>query len=142
MKVEDRCFVSRSRQTVIDVLKENGRTVCFDKTLEDTRKEYPDAEEMTLDTFCQWKAEKQRTTITWQETTKEQYYNMLEALPPACWIGTGFLLGEPADHDAGSGQPRYDAFFENSGLYLTASRPMTILEFNSEMADMVKEGTK
>jgi hypothetical protein len=36
----------------------------------------------------------------WIPTTEEMYWEMLEALPPAGWIGGAFLVGEPHHHDA------------------------------------------
>ena len=129
----DRCFASRSRQTMIDVLHPvTGRTVCYGKTLEDTRAEYPDAEEMSVDDFCAWKATQQRTPITWSETTEAQFTEMLEVLPPALMITDAFLVGEPYDHDAGNGQPRFQGFRQIGGRHFAGSRPMTRAEFRAE----------
>jgi hypothetical protein len=129
------CFVSRQRETIIDVLHpETGLTVCYSKTLEETRREYPDAEEMNIAEFCAWKARKQRTPIAWVATTEERYYEMLCALPPADVIGGAFLLGEPQDHDAGTGKARFDAYRCRDGVYEASSRPMTVAEFRAEMS--------
>jgi len=58
---------------------------------------------------------------------------MLEVLPPALWLRGGFLVGEPFDHDAGNGQPRYGAYRRIDGGYMVASRPMTTAEFRAEL---------
>jgi hypothetical protein len=132
----ERCIVSRSKQTVIDVIHPvTGLTVSYAKTLEDCRKEYPDAEEMSLADWCQWKAAQQRTPITWQETTAEQFGSMLGCLPPADYCVGGFLVGEPYDHDAGNGHPRYRAYRKRGLVYETGSRPMTIAEFREQMGE-------
>lgn len=128
----ERCFASRQRQTIIDVLDgETGLTVCYGKTLADCRAEYPDAEEMTVEAFCQWKAERQRTPVEWLPTTEARFYEMLECLPPAMWTATGFLVGEPYDHDALSGRPRYQAFRQRGNVFEVANRPMTREEFRA-----------
>lgn len=131
-----RCFVSKERQTIIDVLHpETGRTLFYGKTLEDVQKEYSDAEEMSINDFCTWKAQMQRSVITWNETTEEHFNSMLDALPPAAMDRTcrAFLMGEPYDHDALNGQPRYDAFRKIGKRYEKSSRPMTRAEFWEEM---------
>jgi len=128
------CFASKATGTVVDVLRDDGKTFYYGKTLEDVRREYPDAEKMTLDAFCTWKAEQQRTPIAWAETTEARFYDMLGCLPPAAYGGGGFLVGEPMDHDAGNGQPRYDAYRQVGERYLVASRPLTRAEFRAECA--------
>jgi hypothetical protein len=130
------CFASRSKQTIIDVLHPNtGRTVCFGRTLEDVRKEYPDAEHMPVAAFCDWKAQQQRTPITWNEITAEHFDEMLNVLPPADHNAsyTAFIVGEAYDHDAGNGQPRYQAFHTKGERYFQSSRPMTRAEFRAEL---------
>jgi len=141
MKTQDsranrqRCFASKTRQIMIDILHPiTGCTMCYNKNLTDCRKEYPDAEEMSVDEFCNWKAAQQRTPIAWSPTTEEKFNEMLCILPPAAMIKGGFLVGEPMDHDAGNGQPRFEAYKQHSGVYEVANRPMTYAEFQSEMA--------
>ena len=131
---ETRCLISRKTGTVIDVLDpETGLTVCYGKDLDAVRATCPDAEEMTLIEFCTWKAQQQRTPMTWTETTLEQFSEMLGVLPPAA--GTpgfrAFLVGEPFDHDALTGQPRYQGFRREENQYQVSSRPMTVAEFGA-----------
>jgi len=132
----ERCFASRERGTIIDVLHPTtGLTVCYGRNLANVREEYPDAEEMSVEEFCVWKAERQRTPITWEPSTEERFEEMLCVLPPAAWDhgAGGFLVGEPYDHDAGNGQPRYQGFREFGGKYYQSSRPMTRAEFKNEL---------
>jgi hypothetical protein len=129
------CYMSRAEQTIIDVIHPNtGRTMYSEQTLDEVRERYPDAEEMTVDAFCDWMAAQQRTAITWRETTEESYNDALGALPPVAYgKGGAFLLGEPWDHDAGNGQPRYTAYRIAGGDYYESSRPMTRAEFRAEL---------
>jgi hypothetical protein len=134
---ETRCFASRKQGTIIDTLNpKTGRTVCFNRDLAEAREMYPDAEEMTVEAFCDWKSELQRTPITWEETTEEVFNDMLNVLPPAAATRgyRAFLVGEAFDHDAGNGQPRYSAFRRNGEKYERASRHMTVIEFRKETA--------
>ena len=71
--------------------------------------------------------------IEWHETTREKYWEMLEVLPPAAMGGGGFLVGEPWDHHAITGQPRFAGYAEKQGKYWEADRPMTRKEFAAEM---------
>lgn len=125
-------------QTMIDTIdSETGLTHIYRKTLDDVRAEvhtwadYSKAERMTIDAFCQSKADAQDTPITWELITEERYWEMLECLPPALWTGNGFLVGEPYDHHAITGQPRYQACIQRGKDYLTSSRPMTKAEFRA-----------
>jgi hypothetical protein len=132
----ERCFASKARQTIIDVLRpDTGRTWCYGKTLDQCREEYPDAEEMSVDEFCAWKAAQQRTPITWMPTTAEQFDDMLNCLPPALMLSGGFLVGEPDDYDAGNGQPRFQGYRQRGDVYEVGNRPMTRAEFRSEIAN-------
>lgn len=84
---------------------------------------------MSIDDFCRAKAARQDTAIQWSETTEEMYWEMLEVLPPAVMLPIGFLVGEPCDHHAGNGQPRFQAYVKADGKHWAASRPMTVKEF-------------
>ena len=127
------CFAIRGR-TIIDVINPiTGKTAIYGKTLEECRQEegYEQAERMTIDEFCQSKAEAQDVPITWEPTTEARYYESLECLPPAAYGANGFLVGEPWDHHAMTGRPRYQAFIHNGDQYLVSSRPMTKAEFKA-----------
>jgi len=131
------CFAVPGADYIIDTVNIDTHTTHINgKTLADIRAERPEyaqAELMLLDIFCAQKAVRQHTPITWTETTSEVFYDMLGCLPPAAMIGNGFLVGEPYDHDASNGKPRFDAFKEEDGKYWSSSRPMTRTEFKELM---------
>ena len=137
-------FAVPGADSIIDCINpETGRSWINGETLEQIRLRYPNAEVVSLDDYCEAKAKRQDTQIRWSETTEEIYHHILEVLPPACWISGGFLVGEPADHHAGNGQPRFDAFRAIGGKHFAANRPMTIREFKSfyvnESANIARE---
>lgn len=120
-------------ELIIDIARD-GKTEIYGRTLEEVQKEHPTAVTMTLGEFCNGKAAKQDIPIEWKETTEEQYWEMLEVLPPAYMNKAGFLVGEPWDHHAITGLPRFQAFIGKAGKFHVASRPMTIPEFKQETA--------
>jgi hypothetical protein len=67
-----------------------------------------------------------------KEVTEERYDEMLDMLPPALWVGKGFLVGEPFDHRkcniTGKMSATYTAFFHAKGRYFEGD-PMTTAEF-------------
>ena len=141
VKDSDLCVISKETGRIIDLIHPTtGLTFHFGKTLADCRLECPDAEIMSVVDFCTWKAAKQRTPITWSEVSEERYVEMLEVLPPAAWVGHAFLVGEPCDHDAGNGQPRYEAYRKRGSVYEAGSRPMTVAEFMQEIKQAVAHG--
>ena len=133
------CFASKARGTMIDTIHPaTGLSWCYGKSLSKVREEYPDAEEMTVDAFCEWKATQQRTPITWEPTTAERFDESLCVLPPEIMLRGGFLVGEPWDHDAGNGQPRFQAFIQTESptegtRYFQSNRPCTVAEFKAEL---------
>lgn len=129
-----RCFVSKTAHggSCIDLVKD-GRGVYGGRTLDEERVECPDAEEMTVDEFRDWKAAQQDAPPIWDETTEERFDEMLNCLSPALMCNKGFLVGEPWDHHAKSGLPRFQAFRRVGGKFLVASRPMTRDEFREVM---------
>ena len=131
----DRCFASKERSTIIDTIHpETGLSWCYGKTLAKCREEYPDAEEMSVEDFCAWKAEQQRTPISWTPTTEARFHDMLGCLPPAVMLRGAFLVGEPYDHDAGNGQPRFQGFRQWGKEFFQSNRPLTRTEFRAEIS--------
>lgn len=119
-----------------------GRSCCFDQTLEQVRERYPEAIVMLLD---DWRAEKiklQETPIQWIPCSERRYREMLEVLPPIGWDWLGFLVGEPSDHSARTGKPRYQAFVvrgsESYKHYYASSRPLTVAEWRDVHKDPPK----
>lgn len=124
------CFASFERGTVID-LAQNGRGIYGGKTLEECRAEYPDAAEMTLEAFCEWKGAQQDAPVEWEPTTEDRYHEMLEVLPPIVWNRAGFLVGEACDHHARTGEPRYQAFTKLGNAFRCSNRPITVREWRA-----------
>lgn len=132
------CIAVPGSNSFIDVVNpETKKTAFFGKTLEDVRAERPEyagAVLMLFDDFVAEKAARQHTPIEWIETTEKNYYEMLGCLPPAMMLDSAFLVGEPYDHDASNGQPRFQGFRANDDKYWISSRPMTRNEFREQIA--------
>lgn len=97
------------------------------------REKNPAIEIVSLADFCAAKAAQQDSPVTWTETTAERFWEMLEVLPPAYYMDGGFLVGEPVDHHAGNGRPRFEGFLQiREEKFFASSRPMTTAEFKIE----------
>lgn len=77
-------------------------------------------------------------TIKWEETTPEHFGEMLGAVPPAAMEGSGFLVGEEADHvETGSnyGHPeaRFSAYLQAGGKYYKSNRPLSRYQFRCQV---------
>ena len=134
MQSTDECFAVRG-VTIIDLINPaTHRTHLYGKTLADCQAE-PDyagkqtVERMTVEEFCRSKAALQDVPITWTETTEERYGEMLEVLPPIAMGNGGFLVGEPWDHHALTGDPRFQAYRQVGERYEASNRAMTVQEF-------------
>lgn len=125
--------------SLIDVIdNETGLTSVYGETFEQVRTRYPNAERITVASWSAARAAAQDTPILWRRTNRAKYHEMLNILPPALWIGGAFLVGEPMDHHALSGQPRFSAYWqrgssEDFAVYLVASRPLTCAELRKEV---------
>jgi len=76
----------------------------------------------------------------WVESTEDEYFDRLGALPPAYHVGDGermsaFLVGEPSDHEAGF--PTYHAFLYFRERYYRSRRPMAVETFRFEMEELI-----
>ncbi len=130
------CFAVPGSDSIIDTIHPvTGKGVYGGQTLEEVQQEEPLAVVMSVELFCEQKAARQDTPIEWHEITEEQYENWFECLPPAAYAENGFLVGEPFDHHAGSGKPRYQACRRVGGKYLASNRPLTKREFK-ELTDV------
>jgi len=128
------CIAVPGQDNVIDVMHPiTGQTIYGNKTIKQVQEENPGAKVMTLDAFCEEKAERQHLPIKWELSTYEAFDYGLNVLPPAIWIKDGFMVGEPYDHDAGNGQPRFQAYRQRGDIYEKANRPMTREEFRNEI---------
>lgn len=125
-------FASPDSNSLIDVIHPETNTGIYsNETLEQIRERYPAAEVVNIDDWCKAKAARQDSPVVWDEITEEQYWCWLECLPPAVRLGGAFLVGEPHDHHATSGMPRYQACNETGGKWFTSSRPMSVKEFRA-----------
>lgn len=117
--------------SIIDVINpETGRSAIYAQTLEEIQQRNPGAQRISLDDWQREKAASQDTPISWKRTTVEQYDEMLNCLPPAFWRFGLFLVGEPWDHHALTGEPRFTAYrkvgsSDDLARYFVASRPIT-----------------
>ena len=131
------CIARPRADNIIDLIHPTtGKTLIYGLTLAEIRQRPGDekAEIMRYQDFADAKAERQDTPIKWEETTEEKFSYMLEVLPPAAMHGGGFLVGEPTDHHAVTGQPRFGACKEQDGKYYAANRPLTRAEFQKELS--------
>lgn len=70
--------------------------------------------------------------IEWQPVTEERFDFALNVLPPIDRNASGFLLGEPVDHDHATGRPRFHAYRRlTDGGFVASSRPLTRAEWRS-----------
>lgn len=121
------CYGVPGEDSIIDCINpRTGLTAICRETFEQIRERYPNAERMTIESHCKAKAQRQDTPITWSDTTEAKYWEMLEVLPPAMMRAGYFLVGEPWDHHAITGEPRFSCYGEPvSGHFVVASRPIT-----------------
>ena len=119
-------FAVPGASNIIDAVHPNtGRGLYSDETLTEIRQRYPEAKRVALDDWMTERAAAQDSPVEWRETTAEQYDDMLNVLPPAFWRGGLFLVGEPDDHHALTGEPRFAAYRQIGSQYFVASRPFT-----------------
>ena len=132
--MKEKMIVSKQYGYALDYIDpKTGLTEIYQESLDDVRRAHPDAEIMLLDDWVAWKAEQQRTPVTWEAATEDEYHEMLNVLPPRIYGSNGFLVGEPGDHEADTGEGRYAAYTQRGGEYLKSSRPMTVREFKEHM---------
>lgn len=126
---EQDCYAVPGSGSIIDAIDPvTGLTSVNGHTFEQVRERYPRAERMSLDAFCEAKAARQSTPIVWTPCGAKEYADMLNVLYPAFWEKGLFLVGEPSDHCARTGRPRFQAYRQRGARRFRASRPMTIRE--------------
>lgn len=125
------CFAVPDSESIIDVVNpDTGRSHIRNETLEQVRERYPGAELVSLAGHVECKAARQDAEPKeWRECTEERYHDMLGALPPAAMVNGAFLVGEPYDHHAKTGQPRFTAFKHSGGIYYELSSHITHKQF-------------
>jgi hypothetical protein len=126
------CFAVPGAFSMIDTVHAlTGRGFWSGETLEQVQARHPGAVQMPIE---EWKAAKgalQDQPVTWIPVTKEHYEDMLNVLPPERMARGAFLVGEPADHHAVSGMPRYAMLRRGSDSHQESSRPVTVAEFTA-----------
>ncbi len=128
----DFVFAVPGQNHIIDAARPDGRSQINGQTLDEIRargKEYQDVVLMPWEEYRAAQVARQNTPIVWEETTAENYEEMLSVLPPAVWDSYGFMVGEACDHSLETGKARFQAYRCINGRYEAASRPMTIKEF-------------
>lgn len=120
-------FIVPGKPWVIDMVDPTtGLTLHNRQTLAQVRADrYPEAVLVNLDEWQQERGAEQDSPVTWEETTEQQYMEMLNVLPPAFWHGGLFLVGEPSDHHAVTGAARFHAYWQRGRRFFAASRPVT-----------------
>jgi hypothetical protein len=127
------CFAVPGKDNVIDdVHPLTGRGTWSGETLDQIQLRHPGAAVVSWDDWKRAKAATQDAPVEWQECTEERYEEMMNVLPPAEYSRHGFLVGEPWDHHAMTGCPRYSAFIMRGCRHYASSRPMTVVEFRQQ----------
>lgn len=130
----DKVFAVPGEGNIIDVVTDGGLSACYHESLEQVRIRYPKAEVLDYDDWAKAKAACQDTPITWEEITEDKYSYYLEVLPPIAWKDGAFLVGEPWDHHAITGMPRYQACKMVGNKFYASNRPLTRIELKNELA--------
>jgi len=120
-----------TKNSIVDTIDSDGLTTIYRETFEQIKERHPDAIEVDYDQWWEEKTARQDTPVEWVETTEENYWEALGCLPPAIMRSGAFCVGEPYDHHARTGEPRFQAYRRSGYFYNVSSRPMTIKEFNN-----------
>jgi hypothetical protein len=136
MTTKQKAFAEPNAHNLIDTINpQTGLSTIYGETLEQVKQRYPTAEIVDVDEWCRKKAERQDTKVQWLRTTEKEYYDMLGCVPPACITRDSFLVGEPYDHHAVTGAPRFSAYIHFGDRYLKSNRPLTVKEFKAVKAE-------
>ena len=130
------CFATPNSPQPLDLVHPaTSRGIYSHETLAEIQARHPGTRIVSLAEWANEKAAIQDAPWTWRPSTEEAYEGALEILPPASMSNGAFLLGEPYDHHAITGRPRYDAYHHDTATdtYLASSRPLTVLEFLKRM---------
>lgn len=129
-------FALPGAEGTIDLIHPStGRGLYSDETLEQVRLRYPGAEILLLADFLAAKAARQDAPVEWEQIDEEKYEYYMNVLPPVDYDRHGFLVGEPTDHHARTGRPRFQACVIRGGRFYTSNRPLTRAEFKTLTAE-------
>lgn len=113
---------------LVDAVKD-GQTVYGGKPVDRVLAENPGYALVGYDEYVAAASAEQDQPIVWSPMFEEDYYEKMDCLPPAVTRSYGFLLGEPQDHYAATGKPRFAAFLKLGTRFLRSSRPLRVEEF-------------
>lgn len=110
---------------VIDAVLSNGRGQYGGKSIEQLRHQYPLVRRCRVDVALQWIEDYHRTEP--QEITRDQYWEMLEVLPPVGWkiydSAESFKMSERLTGNitgiyarVGASNPRYFTFYDSINM--------------------------
>jgi len=124
-------FAAPGQRNIIDECHPHTwRGIYSGDTLEEIQERYPSAYIVEIDDWSQKKEQEQRTHIEFVDVTEEVYWQMLECLPPRKMRNGCFLVGEPMDHMASSGEATYSMYVKKGNTFQESSRAVTIAEFD------------
>lgn len=128
----EQAFAVPGESSIIDVIHPTtGKSWIAGETLEEIRLRYPSAEVVNINDWQLQKAMRQDSPVLWNEITDGKYWEWLECLPPAIMFPNAFMVGEPSDHHALTGKPRYQACVHVGDKYYASDRPMMVKEFTA-----------
>ena len=113
---------------LVDAVKD-GQTIYGRKPVDKVLAENPSYKLVEYDEYVAAASAEQDQPIVWSPLSEEDYYKKMDCLPPAVTRSYGFLLGEPQDHYAATGKPRFAAFLKLGHRFCRSSRPLRVEEF-------------
>ena len=126
----DYCFANINDHCIDDLINMETKTGVYSKkSIPELQKDNPTAKVMKISEWSQIRHNRQNTPVQWVASTAANYDYALGCLPPIAYNGSGFLIGEPYDHDALTGKPRFTAHIMRGDKFFKSDRPMTIERF-------------
>ena len=130
MKYEDCKNCVANENNIDDLINpETGLGLFGKKTVENMVAK--GGELMSVEEFYNRKFAKQNTPLEWAEVDADSYDEAMGCVPPIDLSSSGFLVGEPWDHCAKTGAPRFTAYRFDGVKYTKSNRPMTRKEFTT-----------
>ncbi len=127
-------FAVPGEDNIIDMVRPDTQPSChYNQNLEEMRQRYPEAQIVNATEFFAAIRQRKNPPLEWEITTRENYWNMLEVLPPKYHRNGAFLVGEAMDHFGANGAARYDAFKQVGSIYYQSNRPVTVAEIKAHM---------
>lgn len=125
-------FANDDQDHVIDVIHPvTGLSWINGESFDQMKLRYPEIKIVNMREWFNAKGERQDSPVAWVEITADKFDEYLCCLPPISYGQGRFLVGEPSDHHASSGAPRYHACVSQDGKHYTSNRPLTVKEFKA-----------